>query len=386
MLAVQKKSAPKRKQVKRSPSELFQKKWEDIRKKKLRNEKLSDEIDQIQKKFEKEITPEQNKLTQTKKNLILHLCTFMDSKKLSLYDKGELLNSLQDIIHECINENWKEDAELLDISTKLFEYSKDLNKQEEALSDDDDDEMFGDDFEQQMAVKMFRDQLGVPEDVISDEEIIQITKDPAILESYKEKIQDYFAQEQQKKNQESNTKDKEENLEQKKLLNNTSINRLYKKLAKILHPDLEIDENKKEEKNKLMSKVVTAKNENDIITLLQIYNEYSEDNKFSFSDEEFNIFNSILRKQESDLNVEKFKLTKMSGFSSFLYSTFHSRSKKVIQSKFNDYIKYIQEECDSINQLHKQVRTVKGVRQFLHNNNSEEEELEMMSLMLHEAF
>ena len=207
------------------------------------------------------------------------------------------------------------------------------------------------------------------------------------LENYKEKIHDYFAQEQQKKNQESNTKDKEENIEQKKLLKNTSINSLYKKLAKILHPDLEIDENKKKKKNKLMSKVVTAKNENDIITLLQIYNEYSENNKFSFSDEEFNIFNSILRKQESDLNVEKFKLTKMSGFSSFLYSTFHSRSKKVIQSKFNDHIKLIQEECDSINQLHKQVRTLKGVKQFLHNNNSEEEEiLEMMSLMLHEAF
>ncbi len=52
---------------------------------------------------------------------------------------------------------------------------------------------------------------------------------------------------------------------------------LYTDLAKILHPDLEHDDAKKQEKTELMHKITAAYEKNDIFTLLNLHIRYAQD-------------------------------------------------------------------------------------------------------------
>lgn len=64
--------------------------------------------------------------------------------------------------------------------------------------------------------------------------------------------------------------------EQAKILAKTT-KALYTDLAKILHPDLEHDDAKKQEKTELMHKVTAAYEKNDIFTLLNLHIRYAQD-------------------------------------------------------------------------------------------------------------
>lgn len=89
---------------------------------------------------------------------------------------------------------------------------------------------------------------------------------------------------------------------------NRNIGSIYKQLAKVLHPDLEQDEDKKAEKQELMKLLVGAYEKNDLHTLLQlelqwIYNE--ENNLETLSEEKLKIYIQVLKDQAQELEFEK---------------------------------------------------------------------------------
>ena len=98
---------------------------------------------------------------------------------------------------------------------------------------------------------------------------------------------------------------KEAELIEKEELKNKSIKSIYINLAKLLHPDLEVDEEKKLEKQELMKKVTIAYNNNDIFTLLKLEIEWIKKEEKVLSNVPNNIiklYNEILKEQINDID------------------------------------------------------------------------------------
>lgn len=95
--------------------------------------------------------------------------------------------------------------------------------------------------------------------------------------------------------------------QQKEELRSKNIGRMYKQLAKMFHPDLESDPDKKIEKEELMKQLTIAYENKDLHTLLRLELEYihkEENNTANLSGEKLKIYIEVLREQVAELETE----------------------------------------------------------------------------------
>jgi hypothetical protein len=105
--------------------------------------------------------------------------------------------------------------------------------------------------------------------------------------------------------------EKEEREKQVAEIKNKSIGRIYRQLAKILHPDLEQDMEQKAYKELHMRELTAAYEKNDLHTLLRLELEWlhkEETNLAQLTDEKLNIYNEVLKEQAADLEAESYMM------------------------------------------------------------------------------
>lgn len=104
---------------------------------------------------------------------------------------------------------------------------------------------------------------------------------------------------------------KEERARQTAELRTRSIASIYKRLAKLLHPDLEPDQARKQEKVALMQELTAAYRHHDLHTLLRLEVEWirgEQDDVARMTDEKLALYNQLLREQAANLEEEVFWL------------------------------------------------------------------------------
>ena len=101
--------------------------------------------------------------------------------------------------------------------------------------------------------------------------------------------------------------EKEEREKQIEEAKNKSIAGVYKSLAKVFHPDLERDAERRLEKEALMKQLTAAYKNNDLHTLLRLELEWlhkEESDLDKLSDEKLEIYNRALKEQTEELEAE----------------------------------------------------------------------------------
>ena len=104
---------------------------------------------------------------------------------------------------------------------------------------------------------------------------------------------------------------KEGQIRQAEELRKKTLASLYKQLARVLHPDLELDPALKEQKQALMQELTVAYRNNDMHTLLRLELEWiarEEDNLERLTDDKLAIYNQTLKEQVADLQRELYEL------------------------------------------------------------------------------
>jgi len=104
---------------------------------------------------------------------------------------------------------------------------------------------------------------------------------------------------------------REEQLRQAEELRKKTVASLYKQLARVLHPDLELDPALREQKQILMQELTVAYRNNDMHTLLRLELEWiarEEGNLERLSDDKLAIYNQTLKEQVADLRRELYEL------------------------------------------------------------------------------
>lgn len=120
---------------------------------------------------------------------------------------------------------------------------------------------------------------------------------------------DFFKQHAQKSKKQQ---EKEELQKAKEELKLKGIRSIYIALAKVLHPDNEMDPAAKVEKEELMKQAIAAYEQNDLQALLMLEMEWihkNVDNISTITDEKLRVYLSALRQQVSDLETEKLSIT-----------------------------------------------------------------------------
>lgn len=131
-----------------------------------------------------------------------------------------------------------------------------------------------------------------------------------IMRKMQEQVKEQAEAFEQRKSNRKKTKkqlEKEEREKQIAEIKNKSIGRIYKQLAKVLHPDLEQDIEQKAYKELRMRELTAAYENNDLHTLLRLELEWlqkEENNLEQLTDEKLSIYNEVLKEQAAELEAE----------------------------------------------------------------------------------
>lgn len=148
-------------------------------------------------------------------------------------------------------------------------------------------------------------------------------------------------------------KEEEENIKMKNIRN------IYTSLAKILHPDTEINHEKKLEKEELMKKVTTAYQAKDLFTLLKMEIEiiHSEsENLQQLTDEKLSILNAVLKEQFEQLQQERYILETSPRYEPCILHYYLPEKKAIMEmnnnaSETEDFIYELNKDIEKLSTL-----------------------------------
>ena len=273
----------------------------------LRIEKLQKDIEKKQLQFDmalkiygNELYPAQQKLLENRRKLIIVLWDIYKSYKLSKTDQRHLKNVLQFHLQQLFEDATTEPDEVIQqIFSELEGISYDKMVQDE--------KEFRDAEMQELFKKMKVDMEGVD----MEDEAAMAAKFAEAQQKIIEKEAEQQEREQKRQAKKKKTPKQEESEKMRKAVDEMkqkNISTIYKQLAKLFHPDLEQDEERKVEKGILMKELIAAyeaKNLHALLTLELKWIHKETDHLESLTEEKLKIYLEILREQASSLEYQK---------------------------------------------------------------------------------
>lgn len=269
----------------------------DVEKRKL-------QFDTALKIYGDEIHPIVNKLDAHRRKLVTVLWGVYESYKLSKTDQRHLKNILKDhVIELCHQPEGRADTALNEMFTKLTgeTFERMEQREKESLKEG-----------MLRAAKLM--ELDINLDGIDTNDINAMQEKVAELEQKmaekQEQEEEQYAQYKKSKPAKKMTATQLESERMQKAsdeMKQKNIGTIYKQLAKLFHPDLEQDEERKIEKEVLMKELTVAYEAKNLHMLLMlelkwIHNE--NDHLETLSEEKLSIYLQILREQARDLEYE----------------------------------------------------------------------------------
>jgi len=155
-----------------------------------------------------------------------------------------------------------------------------------------------------------------------------------------------------------------ENVDQKKQVNKDFLSDkwlkvMFRRAANALHPDKECDEIKKLEKEKLMSQLLTARDQNDIYTLLNIYVQHVDSDTLEIAEESMENLCEQLVNQKAHLDEEKYNIIYENPLYASIYTSLYSKSKKTQNKKIERHLKKIEDSMRDLSQFSTSIRNLK---------------------------
>ncbi|MBD1583950.1 hypothetical protein [Pseudoalteromonas sp. S16_S37] len=351
--------------------------WEKIEKKEKRNENLKNKINTLYRSFEETVLPYEKDVIQQVVRSIRHLLTFIPKKSLTSNQREELMAWIDSEIDYLENHPFGDD---IDTVSLRGEFSDALTAYHQSTSV----EITDNDLEQLriMLNSMFHGQLDLSED-----ELRAIAQDPSQLEAHIKKLSDSY----EKVNGGRSTQDTFDNedeefehqdefksfFEQKafkqqtdeetldKLFKSSQLNKMYKRLASILHPDKEVNESKKAEKHEIMQQLLAARENNDAVTILRLYQNYVADADFTFDNKTLAALEKMLRQKAYQLDLEHQKIKTCDEPPVLVWRRFSARSKKAVTEGLEAHIENLKKELIHGEAILAENKTVKAMARHL---------------------
>ena len=301
-----------------TPKKVLTKNQQAFNKLSLRIEKLHKDIEKKQSQFDlalkiygNEIYPIINRLSGHSRKLVTVLWDIFKSYKLSKSDQRNLKQIIKDHVTElCTDLDEAPDKDLSDIYKALNGETYEKMKQREEEGELEDIQSFFEQMEMDTTDLDMNDREAVMEKVkeaqIKLKEDAEAAQASAATNTNTKKKKKSTKQEVHEKLQKESAEMKQKN-----------ISTIYKQLAKLFHPDLEQDEERKAGKEILMRELIAAYESKNLHTLLMlelkwIHNE--NDHLETLSEEKLSIYLEILREQAGSLQNDMYNICRQSRY------------------------------------------------------------------------
>ncbi len=337
-------------------------KGSDIPSKLAKIKKLTTELETLKKKvgeiksFVDEKTKDSmQKMFEIKEGLVLSLIDKYQLKGFTVQQK----KAIEDMIFEEVDllRDFNYSTEKLDTILKGFLSSQisGLNPKEKKLTND--------------LMKGFFDKIGLD---------IDIDIENMGNKEFQEKLKEEYINNQNKEQEKLKHKDA-------KHKNNTidfDFQKLYKKLAKIAHPDLSKNESEVHVKENQMKRLVTAWDERNYYELLTLWIEIDPKNTIGLEKDDVNIKSIVaqLNAKIRHLENEKHIIKNVDEESSFYYQNFYTSSEQKILDSIDKYILEIDGTIIETQELDELLKDTKAFKNYL----KEKQEAESLDFLFDE--
>lgn len=315
---------------------------EDIRKKRQRNETLRLDIDGLLAEYQNRILPHERQLVQPMSALLQRLIDFFGMKSLTRWQRDELVVW----IHETLELLGRLDSEAAQtmgkaFNQKLADYFDISTEQFDKIQAEEDDI-------ESIVEQLFREMNpdAGDDDVDLQDDLFGFDEPETVVES--------------KENQKPVASQKPA-----PALGEDWIKSLFRRTAKILHPDREQDEQRRNEKHVLMSQLLTARDAGDVMAMIELYTTHVADAQAEFTAAEYRDILVMLEDQLQRLDEESDEIINATPFHHFLYRRLYSKQKAARERKIKAYLAQIDEDVQVQMEGIAVLRTLKDLKMAL---------------------
>lgn len=348
--------------------------WVDVEKKQQRNQRYQAKLDKFYQEFKQQLEPIEQEVCFVAEAWIRHLLAFIPRKSI----KGAQREALYEWIEE----------ELEIIESNPFNPVNTRALREaftHALAEQSENEMQGVTFSQE-DINRVRDDLeeilGQPLS-LSDEELEALAKSPDKLQDYIFSLLEERARNASEEGEDSTfspndffTHSQDEDTDDDRyrteptgdgalLFDDKRMTKLYRQLAKKLHPDRERDSAKQGEKQALMQQLSQAKKEKDPLALLLLAQRFLPEHELALDSDMLRHLEKSLKDRVAQLNQEHQALKDGHDVKSVVWRRFGGGNKASRQHCLDKYRYQLIDSADELRDKFARITTVKALQDDL---------------------
>ncbi|WP_417763248.1 J domain-containing protein [Shewanella sp.] len=333
--------------------------WEQIEKKQAANERYERKISKFFEQFSDKLKTHELEICAANAALISHLINFFPRKSLSNRQRETLAD-------------WIE-QELMALEANPFRANstEPLRQQfQQAMM-----EVFPEPnpATNSAACDFFREQVeqltGMPLD-LDDEQLVEIIKDPELFAKFISELEgnsaeqtfDFSVDDDVSDDWEPEWADAAVSSDSIELFRHKDINRLYKQLAKVFHPDKAQSDEDKQRNHQLMQQLSLAKKDNDIFVMMHLAQQWLPGLAIELDDNAIKHFEQSLQQKLQGLNEDYQELKYGNDIKSMVWNRFGAGNKREREQILVHYQQDLVDNAKELNELIAQLSTVKSLQ------------------------
>lgn len=328
-------------------------------------------LQKIKSLFQKNLSQETNEVNEQKEVLVRKLIKRYEQKSFANWHREIMEKLIEENINDLIADEYERDIieDLKKTYEELYE-AYNFGNEEDDWDDDDWDEDLTDEEKASLDKEMDDIAKELEKNLIIEKlEEMGLEVDDDFFEGldfsaddFRERLQERIFEFHRKEEEQKSSKKKKE----KVLTTDKEFTKLYKNLAKKIHPDLTTDEEERKRREILMQELSAIWERRDYYELLAI--QYKIDPEFQ---SEVNLNETHLKQIAEDLLEKVNELEeqrhelKYHPENRFYFFNFHAKSEKGIMNKLNGYKSFLNEEKKKLEENTKRLDNQKNTKEYL---------------------
>lgn len=151
----------------------------------------------------------------------------------------------------------------------------------------------------------------------------------------------------------------------KQLMKSSSVNKLFRKVAGILHPDKETNDAARQEKNRLMGELIKARNTNDIPRIFTFYAKYVGHSPLQELGEDLDSVTHLLERQYQDLRHIKESVLNEEPLTASLSRKSHGKTPAATQRAINNHLREIAAQTHNLRAMRQEITSLRMLKPYL---------------------
>ncbi|MDV7104588.1 J domain-containing protein [Vibrio sp. TH_r3] len=344
--------------------------WEDVEKKQRRIERYQAKLDDFYHEFKASTEKQEHAVCRATEKWIHCLISFIPRKTI----KGSQREALYDWIQEELTILESNPFNPVDSRVLREAFNQALLAQPSNQADID---MITED-----QIEAFREEismmLGYELDV-SDDELMAMFKDPQKFHDYLQSVMDEKMEKEHVEEDDTDwggedffsQTDDQAHIEPSHhqvsdvLYSDKQITKLYRQLAKQLHPDKETDEEKKSAKSALMQQLSQAKKDKDVVALFMLAQQHLPEHEMVIDDGMLERLKVTLTEKIEQLNIDYQDLKYSGDIKSIIWQRFGGGNKASREKGLREYRDNLQKASQELLAQSQEIKTVKQIQERL---------------------